>query len=212
LEIIWNQRSFLLYQFALTHGIARNQAFKNLNRNKDRKLTADEFSTTTESYVMIEVIEGNLALPSHANALVQLLDEYASDSMGGGEGLTAFAKDNLATELKKHTNAYLVFAFDGAIPAGLVTCFEAFSTFACRPLLNIHDVIVLPKYRGIGLSKRMLMKVEDHAIKVGCCKLTLEVLEGNEIAQKAYRSLGFANYELDPANGRAMFWQKKLPR
>ena len=40
--------------------------------------------------------------------------------------------------------------------------------------------------------------------------MTLEVLEGNEIAQHAYRSFGFAGYELDPRMGKAMFWQKKL--
>ena len=40
--------------------------------------------------------------------------------------------------------------------------------------------------------------------------LTLEVLEGNKVAQAAYRASGFAGYELDPEVGRAMFWQKKL--
>jgi len=45
------------------------------------------------------------------------------------------------------------------IAAGLVTCFELFSTFSCKPLINIHDVIVLKKFRGNGLSQKMLKKV-----------------------------------------------------
>ncbi|MEX5689713.1 GNAT family N-acetyltransferase, partial [Pseudomonas silesiensis] len=52
--------------------------------------------------------------------------------------------------------------------------------------------------------------VEEIARQRGCCKLTLEVLEGNEVAQGAYRKLGFDNYQLSPETGRAMFWQKAL--
>jgi ribosomal protein S18 acetylase RimI-like enzyme len=52
--------------------------------------------------------------------------------------------------------------------------------------------------------------VEELAGRLGCCKLTLEVLEGNSIAQAAYRSLGFDAYQLDPSLGKALFWEKKL--
>ena len=98
---------------------------------------------------------------------------------------------------------------DGS-PAGMAVCFEGFSTFACKPLLNIHDIIVIKEYRGRGISKRLLAKAEEIATGLGCCKLTLEVLEGNTIAQAAYKASGFAGYELDPRMGKAMFWQKKL--
>jgi len=47
-------------------------------------------------------------------------------------------------------------------------------------------------------------------VKLGCCKLTLEVLSGNVGAQKAYRAAGYAPYELDPQMGSAQFWQKRL--
>lgn len=45
-----------------------------------------------------------------------------------------------------------------------------------------------------------------------CCKLTLEVLEGNKLAQQVYRRFGFQGYELDPKMGRALFYEKKLRR
>lgn len=35
-------------------------------------------------------------------------------------------------------------------------CFESFSTFACKPLINIHDFIVLEKYKGNGISQKIL--------------------------------------------------------
>ncbi len=56
----------------------------------------------------------------------------------------------------------------------------------------------------------MLHKVEDIARQRGCCKITLEVLEGNGPAQASYTKFGFAPGEFDPAHGRMMFWIKPL--
>lgn len=158
----------------------------------------------------LAIIEADLALPQHAEATVTLLNAYAQDVMGGGAPLPPFTQANLATELQKRANAHVILAFVEQEPAGLIICMEGFSTFACKPLLNIHDVMVLPKFQGQGIAKRMLEKAEDIAHRLGCCKLTLEVLEGNATAQALYRARGFAGYALDPAMGRAMFWQKKL--
>lgn len=38
---------------------------------------------------------------------------------------------------------FSVLAFDADQPVGLINAIEGFSTFACKPLINIHDVIVL---------------------------------------------------------------------
>lgn len=159
---------------------------------------------------MEKIITAELTLPSHAAAIIYLLNEYAKDEMGGGAELSAFVKDNLLAELRKRQGVHIVLAFDESAPAGLAVCFEGFSTFACKPLLNIHDIVVAKEYRGRGISTRMLAKAEEIAVNLGCCKLTLEVLEGNTVAQAAYKARGFAGYELDPKTGRAMFWQKKL--
>ena len=158
----------------------------------------------------IAIIEADLAIPEHASIIVMLMDEYACDPMGGGQGLSDYAKTNLISELAIRKTAHVIIAFVEDKPAGLVTCLEGFSTFACQPLLNIHDVIVSAPYRGQGLSKLMLQAAEQIAIDLGCCKLTLEVLEHNHIAQKAYRSVGFNGYELNPEMGKALFWEKKL--
>jgi GNAT superfamily N-acetyltransferase len=159
---------------------------------------------------MEEILIADLSIPSHASALVYLLNEYAKDDMGGGAELPEFVKTNLAAELRKRQGAHIALAFVDGAPAGMAVCFEGFSTFACKPLLNVHDLIVAHAYRGQGLSKRLLAKAEEIAIRLGCCKLTLEVLEGNAVAQAAYKACGFAGYELDPKMGKAMFWQKKL--
>ena len=148
--------------------------------------------------------------PAHASAIVYLLNEYAKDDMGGGAPLSTYSQANLVKEMAKRPTIHVVLAFVSGKPVGLINCIEGFSTFACKPLLNIHDVVVLAKYRGQGISSQLLKKAEEIAASLGCCKLTLEVLEGNKLAQAAYIANGFAGYQLDPEMGRALFWQKKL--
>ena len=46
-------------------------------------------------------------------------------------------------------------AFDGDAPVGLVNCIEGFSTFACKPLVNVHDVAVLSSHRGRGIAEHI---------------------------------------------------------
>ena len=125
-------------------------------------------------------------------------------------GLPADLLQQLPAELAKRPHAFSVLAFVGGEPAGLVNCFEGFSTFACRPLVNVHDVVVKEQFRGLGLSQKMLQKVEEIARQRGCCKITLEVLEGNALAQSAYRKFGFDDSVFDPAHGRMLFWHKPL--
>ena len=67
---------------------------------------------------------------------------------------------------------------------------EGFSTFACRPLLNLHDLGVSPRFQGQGVGKALLSALEQRGLAMGCCKITLEVLEGNAVAQGLYRKQG----------------------
>jgi GNAT superfamily N-acetyltransferase len=144
------------------------------------------------------------------NDLLTLLNDYAEDPMGGGQSLSQYTQDNLISQLQQRDNAFSVIGYVDGTPAGLINCFEVFSTFKCKPLLNIHDVVVNSDFRGLGLSQKMLEKVEQLATQRGCCKLTLEILEGNDVAKNAYAKFGFSGYELDPAMGQAIFWEKAL--
>ena len=158
----------------------------------------------------VNVLQVDYANPVHAAALVVLLDAYAQDPMGGGHGLSDYAKVNLVPSLAARPQAYSVLAFVDDQPAGLVNCIEGFSTFACRPLVNVHDVAVLPQYRGQGVAEKMLVLAEVLAVNRGACKLTLEVLSGNVGAARLYERIGFAAYQLDPTMGQARFMQKLL--
>ncbi|MFG0250999.1 MAG: GNAT family N-acetyltransferase [Phycisphaeraceae bacterium JB051] len=159
---------------------------------------------------MLWIVDADWDDAEHTDAVVYLLDSYASDPMGGNEPLSPYVKNNLINELAKRQTAHVILAFDEEIPVGLMICFEGFSTFVCKPLLNIHDVIVHADHRGKGIATAMFAYIEDKARQMNCCKLTLEVLSENKVAQSLYTKCGFAGYELKPETGHALFWQKKL--
>lgn len=158
----------------------------------------------------IDIFKADYLNKAHAQDIPFLLDSYAKDPMGGGKELLPEVKQNLVSELSKLPHAFTVICYIDEKPAGLINCFELFSTFSCKPLINIHDIIVLEEFRGNRLCQRMLEKVEEIALSKSCCKLTLEILENNIPAKSSYARFGFANYELDPKMGKALFWQKKL--
>ena len=159
---------------------------------------------------MIETLRVRYDDPAHAAALLDLMDEYARDPAGGGEALGDFAREHLIAELATRPFIFSVLAFNGDKPVGLVNAIEGFSTFACRPLVNVHDVVVAARHRGRGIAAQMFAEVEAIARERGACKLTLEVLDGNAPARALYQRLGFAAYQLDPALGHAQFLQKWL--
>ena len=146
----------------------------------------------------------------HCDALVMLLDAYARDPMGGGKPLAEAVKARLCDDLAVRPQAFSFVAWQGQAPVVLVNCLEGYSTFQARPLMNIHDIAVLPGCRGQGIGQSLLAAAEDLARSRDCCKLTLEVLTGNQAALTSYVKFGFSPYALGPAAGQASFMHKWL--
>lgn len=160
---------------------------------------------------MIDIHVADLSDPNQAGAVVTLLDRYAKHPMGGGQPLSEFTRKNLTKTLARRSDCTIILAFDKNTAVGLCNCFECFSTFACRPILNIHDVYVDENYRGQGIAPKMMQYAEQIALENGCCKITLEVLTNNEAAKASYLASGYAPYQLDAQFGQAEFWQKTIP-
>ncbi len=170
-------------------------------------MTTPESATPMDSVQIVRADYGNA---EHGRALVDMLDAYARDPAGGGHALTDFTRSHLVTALAARPQAFSVLAFDGAQVVGLVNCIEGFSSFACQPLVNVHDVAVAASHRGQRIGERMLALAEQIARERGACKMTLEVLSGNTSAGRLYERIGFVSYQLDPALGNAQFLQKWL--
>jgi GNAT superfamily N-acetyltransferase len=148
--------------------------------------------------------------PRDAADVVALLDAYARDPMGRGEPLADDVKARLTGDLAANPHAFSLLARIDDKAVGLANCFMGYSTFAAAPLVNIHDFAVLPGHRGTGIGKALMAAIEAEALKRGACKVTLEVLSGNHPAKALYAAQGYGDYQLDPASGHALFWQKRL--
>jgi GNAT superfamily N-acetyltransferase len=158
----------------------------------------------------VDIQEADLANPVHAAAIVAVLDSYARDPMGGGEPLSADVRARLLPGLRSHPTTLVLLAFDEGEAVGIAVCFFGFSTFQGRPLLNVHDLAVLPARRGAGIGRALLAAAEAHARRRGCCKLTLEVQDQNHRARAVYARFGFTDFVLGGDVVSTRFLSKSL--
>jgi ribosomal protein S18 acetylase RimI-like enzyme len=133
----------------------------------------------------------NLTDPADAAAILRLIDAYARDPRGGGQPLPQDVRERLVPGLAAHPTSRAWLAFEGDAAVGVCVGFIGYSTFNAQPLLNIHDLAVLPGQRGRGIGHALLAAAEADARGEGCCKLTLEVLEDNAPARRLYERFGF---------------------
>ena len=159
----------------------------------------------------VTVVEADLGDAGHQRDVVAMTAAYARDAMGGNSPLPDDVLRNLIRGLKTMPTTVIFLAYAGGKPVGIATCFMGFSTFAARPLLNIHDLAVVPEYRRRGISRRLLDAVEGKARTLDCCKLTLEVVDQNDRARKVYTAAGFMPAVGGKTKGKVLFYSKSLP-
>jgi ribosomal protein S18 acetylase RimI-like enzyme len=157
-----------------------------------------------------ESVEADLNRIDHQEAVIKLIDAYSRDPMGDGKPLSSEARSQLISGLRGHPTTFIVLAYQNGVPVGIAVCFRAFSTFAARPLMNIHDLNVLPEYRGQGIGRALLTAVEAKAREIGCCKLSLEVQENNHRARHTYAAAGFLQAQYEADAGNVLFLTKRL--
>ena len=146
-----------------------------------------------DSESSLEIREADYADRSDASGIVAVLDSYATDPVGGGEPLSPDVRERLVPALREQPDALVLLARAEGRPVGIAVCFYGFSTFLARPLLNVHDLAVIPTHRGRGIGRALLAQVEVRARERGCCRLTLEVQDDNLAARGLYESLGFGD-------------------
>lgn len=166
--------------------------------------------TTAPGPSAIRTVPADLDRPEHQAAVLAMVDAYSRDAMGDGAPLSPEARERLIPGLRQHPTTLVFLAYDADTPIGVAVCFLGFSTFAAKPLVNLHDVAVLPTHRGRGVGHALLAAVEAKARALGCCKLTLEVLDQNHRALRTYTAAGFTRYALQPGAGEAIFLTKPL--
>ncbi|MEM8945523.1 MAG: GNAT family N-acetyltransferase [Planctomycetota bacterium] len=157
-----------------------------------------------------EIVLADLNDLGQQQAILDLLDEYSQEPVISGKPLAKDVRERLIGGLQQHPTTHVLLAYIGERAVGVAVCFLGFSTFAAKPLLNIHDIAVAAEHRGQGIGKQLLIAVEAQARRLGCCKLTLEVFEENSPARAAYRSAGFDHAGGAQSAMRCLFLAKAI--
>jgi ribosomal protein S18 acetylase RimI-like enzyme len=157
----------------------------------------------------MQILLADLNLPVHQQAIISLLDMYSRNEFGSGKPLPDNTKGRLIEGLKWANGICFLAeersAADEGEFIGLALCLPSFSSFRAKPIINVHDIAVSPAHRGQGVGRTLLKAVEAEARRQGCCKITLEVREDNEIAKKTYLRVGF-----QPTSPETQFWAREL--
>ena len=115
----------------------------------------------------------------------------------------------LLGELRNDVALYLVMEQDGVICGygGMWIIFEE---------AHVTNVAIMPEYRNQGWGRRLMLAMMEHARNRGAEKMTLEVREGNLVAQRLYASLGFEQNEFRPryysdtGEGAKLLWNNNI--
>ena len=118
--------------------------------------------------------------------------------------------ERLIPGLRSLPTTLILLAYLNDQAVGIATCFVGFSTFLAKPLINIHDLAVLPEFRGHGIGRELLAAVDRKAIELGCGRVTLEVQENNTRARRIYKVAGFKHAMHVRSSGGALFYSKKV--
>ncbi len=157
-----------------------------------------------------EIVEADLHNAQHQDAILRLLDEYSQEPIISGKPLAASVRSELLAGLQRHPTTEVLLAYVDDQAVGIAICFMGFSTFAAKPLLNLHDLAVAADFRGQGIGRRLLEAVEQKAKQLACCKVTLEVHEDNAAARSAYQAAGFRPRADDSNERQSLFLSKNF--
>ena len=155
---------------------------------------------------LVAIVKGDLSNKRHCRALVALINTYRVHPMGGRlPALSRQAEKELIGGLRNLRNIFFLFAQCGKTLAGVAVCFLGFSTFGAKPLINVHDLIVSPRFRRRGVGNAIMEAVIRKAAVLGCCRVTLEVRSDNSVAKRLYKNCGFG-----PCSAPMEFWVKPI--
>ncbi|SGZ01322.1 Acetyltransferase, gnat family [Moritella viscosa] len=137
----------------------------------------------------------------HREALELLFQEYSS-------GVSATIDSTIVNQLFALPYFHGFLCFTGNKPLGFAVCFESYSTYRARKVLNIHDFMISSNSRGKGLGKLLLKGIEAYCRENDYLKITLEVDDDNLVAKQLYGSCDYEDYQV--ALMGLNHWQKYL--
>ncbi len=104
----------------------------------------------------IQILQANLDLTIHSQAILDLLNADVSDPMGNRKPLGKEVLAQLISGLQNHPTTIIFLAFYDNKAIGIVTCFIGFSTFMAHQMIHISDLYIQPDYQGKTIGKKLL--------------------------------------------------------
>ena len=158
----------------------------------------------------VDILRADYTDPTQRSAIPCLLNAYARGLLGFRKEIDGHVLKALVPGLERMQNAVVLLARIDRAYVGMAICFLGFSTFHAKPLMNIHDFMVLKEFRGQGVGRALLKEIECIARDLDCCKITLEVQENNTTARRLYRNNGFKDSFLDQEAGDQLSMTKNV--
>jgi GNAT superfamily N-acetyltransferase len=138
---------------------------------------------TTESLRIERATERDVALILRLIKELAVYERMADEVVATEDGLRQ-------TLFGARPSAEVVVGYAGAEPAGFALFFHNFSTFLGKPGLYLEDLFVVPKFRGRGYGKALLVHLAKLAVERDCGRFEWSVLDWNEPAIGFYQKLG----------------------
>lgn len=122
------------------------------------------------------------------NIHAAFVEAFADYAMGAAQGI---AEDSLLLRMRKNAVDYGLSV--GVYEEGRMVGFTLIGVDEWGGCLSAYDAGtgIIPAFRGRGLARRMFEHALPALAERGVERFTLEVLQGNEPAIKAYRKAGF---------------------
>lgn len=135
------------------------------------------------------MITVRLAIPGDGPFLLAATAELGS-SHGWGETMTATAeKLEQALFCEAPIVGALIATADG-VPAGSALWHHSFATSRGEEVMYLEDLIVLPRFRRMGIAEALMKQVAKTAVNKGYKKIFWLVMGWNKDAQSLYTKLG----------------------
>jgi len=118
----------------------------------------------------------DFSLKRHQKAFIHLIEAYMQDPMGDARPLDEGQKQQMTSDLAKHPSVLAIFVLLEGEYAGLAVAFTNYSTFRAAHYLNVHDLIIDPKYRNKNLGRLLMNELINVAKAVSYTHLTLPTI------------------------------------
>ncbi|WP_142848718.1 GNAT family N-acetyltransferase [Telmatospirillum sp. J64-1] len=134
------------------------------------------------------------ARPEDAGLLLRMIGELAQFERAA-EPVKATEQDILRDGFGDHPRFEALIAEKEGQAAGYILFFPTWSSWQGRSGVMIHDLWVRPEARRSGIGAALLKAVAAQAVRRGCTRLDLDVLDWNTGAQDFYARMGLERLE-----------------